>query len=104
MKTEPVSLNNTPTPTHADLEIMPPDDVSFSKFCTFYFIASHVIGTPVFPYKHTNSKLSSSSSQQCPCLGPKKDFWVEFAFISFCFRCLHLQVFANAPLIFLGEV
>jgi hypothetical protein len=63
---------------------------------------SHVIGKPVFLFKHINSTIFCPNSWKGPFLRSQKDFQVEFAFISFCFCCFHLHTFTSVTLNFLA--
>lgn len=85
--------------THAGLELMPCDGVSFGKFLhsVFHCLTCHQHSSFFF-LKHINSTISCSNSSKRSCSGPMKDFWVDFAFISFCFCCVCLHTFASITL------
>jgi hypothetical protein len=82
---QPVSSHHAHTPMHAGLDCCRVKLCVSACCCVLYFMKLHVSGSLVFLFRGTNSRVSCLNSWKCPNLGPLKDFWVEFAFISFYF-------------------
>jgi hypothetical protein len=102
VKSEPIPLHHMHQPMLALKWCHLMCDLAGS--CAVYFIVLHVISTSVFLFEHVNSTVSFYNAWKCPFLGPLKDFWVEFAFISFCFCSFQPSAFCSATLNFLAAL
>ena len=96
VKRELTPLHHSHTPPCFGLEILLHDVMWFSMFPCFMvycLTCNQHSNFPVPAHRHRNFLFYFWPH---PCLGPVKEFWVEFAFISFYSCCFHLCTFASA--------
>jgi hypothetical protein len=101
MKRELVPLHHAYKPTCTGLELMPLE-YDLGTFCSLYFIASVVIGPPVFLCKCSNYTVFCCNLWKRSCFGPLQHFQVFFVYIGVSVFCLHLWMFASETLKFLA--